>query len=615
MALQFGDFTLDEATRGLRRGAEVVHISPKAFQLLALLIAQRPKAISKSELQQKLWPSSFVVEANLGNLVAEARAALDDDPKSPQFIRTVYGFGYSFCGEAREIETASLPAGVEEVHARPVNRRRWGPILLGILSISVLVVALSLRAPDHRRQRIDSIAVLPFRVTGGASRANAADTSYLTDGITESLISNLSMIPNLRVISMNSVSRFAGMTTDAQAAGRQLDVAAVMTGRIDAGGERLVVNTELIDTADGSVILSRRYEAPMDDLVALQSTIVQDVISRIGANPGADQQRILAARETADAEAYRLRLQGQFYARRIDPQSQHQAIKYFEQAVARDPGYARAYANMSRAYLLLAIYFEAPNEMTPLARRYVQKALQLDNSLTDAHVNLGVINLLFDWDSRAARKELMFTSGLLPEAVETFSCSAHLLESTGAPFDAEKQIRHALLLDPLSSMVTAELGCNSYYQRRYDQAILEYRKSLELEPRNVLGYYGLGRAYGQKKMYGQALSELNKVEVVNGFVPPIILAEMGYVYGRSGETARSNAMLRRLAQLEEKSFVDPFLSAVIHTSQGNTDEAFTWLEKAYQARSGFMVSLKSDPKFDAIRADPRFADLTRRMGI
>lgn len=565
MTVHFDAFSLDEGTRELRRRGDVVHLSPKAFELLVLLVERRPKAVSKDELHRTLWPASFVVAANLGNLVAEVRAALGDDARRPRFIRTVYGFGFAFCAAA---------------------------------------------ADSKRSDRIHSLAILPLDATRCATSVDQA--SSLSDGLTEALIGSASALPGLTVISRRAVQRFSGIA-DSQAAGRELQVDAVLTGRIDDSAGRPVVSIELMSVADASVLLARKYESRAEDVLPLHAAIAADLVARLSASEAEDEQRKRRARETADGEASRHRQNGRFFAKRLDPQSQRDALRNYQLAIARDPTYAMAYSDAARACIVLAIYFESPGELIPIARTYIREALRLHPSLPEAHVNLGLIDLLFDWNAPAAARELVTSSGVAFEAIETFSCTTHLLEASGQLEDAEKEILRALAVDPLSSAITAELGCNSYYRRRYDDAIVHYRRALNLDPRNVLGYFGLGRTYAQQERFAEALSELRKVEVVLGFAPPLIVAEIGYIHGKAGDRDAALAMLDTLAAMRSGAFIDPFLSAVICAGLDARSAMFDRLQEALEIRSGFMLSLAADPKFDAMRSDRRFRRLMRDM--
>ena len=313
------------------------------------------------------------------------------------------------------------------------------------------------------------------------------------------------------MISRSTVFLFKGKTADIKPIADQLRVGAVMTGAISEADGQLVIDVELINAGDASIILSHRYLQPLSSSVlATESEIAQDVVKNLRLKLTGDSQRQLARVATANAEAYQLYLKARFYENRVTPEALHQALVFYQQAIHQDAGYAQAYAGMAQTYLELGLYYEAPRDTVPRAREAASKALQADPGLTDARIVLGLVALVYDWDWQAAQRAMTTDAGLLPAAVEMFSCSAHLLESTGHGPDAERELRKALVADPLSPQLNTELGCGSYYRRRYDGSIQENRDALELDPANVLAYWGLGRAYGQKKMYREALAAVEQ---------------------------------------------------------------------------------------------------------
>ena len=427
-----------------------------------------------------------------------------------------------------------------------------------------------------------SLAVLPL-----VNNSGHPDKEYIADGITQTLIDSLSQLPNLKVISRNTAFTFKGQTADARKIAGRLGVGAVMTGALSEADGRLVIDIELSDVRDASVILSHRYlQQPSSGVLAMESDIAQDVARNLRLKLTGADQRQLSKVATKNVEAYQLYLKGRFYARRATPDALHQSITFYQQAIAQDPAYAQAYAGLAHSYLELGSYYEAPRATIPQAKEYAGQALRADPTLIDARILLGVISLVYDWDWEAAATTLTVSTGLIPAAIEIFSCSAHLLESTGHGPEGERELRQALVTDPLSTSLNTELGCGSYYRRRYDAAIQENRDAIELDPNNPLAYWGLGRAYGQKKMYREALDELNKVQAKIGETPSLIVAEIGYVQAASGHAAEARAILQKLNLLSKKEFVDPYLIAAIYMGLGDQTRTFVWLEHAYDVNRG-----------------------------
>ncbi len=499
------------------------------------------------------------------------------------------------------------PAGIRR------GGRQWmlaGAVLLVLLGGAAAYLTIHRSQAPSTSKTIRTLAVLPF-----SNHSGDGENDYLSDGLVDNLISGLSAIPNLKVMSRNSVFQFKGKPFDVQSVARKLGVGAVLTGAVVQAGNRYVTNVELIDGDDGTVIFARRYEQAASELVSMQSNISQDVVEnlRIRLSPR-DQQQLLKP-QTASPEAYRLRLKGRFLAARGYPDALHQAIECYRKAVALDPRYAVAYADLSQAYLELGLYFEAPKETMPLAKTFAMTALQLDPALPDAHIDLGLVNLIYDWDWAAAQREMTSGAGLKPAAIETFSCTSHLLESTGRSSDAEREIRRALVSDPLSPALHTELACNSYYARRYDAAVRESADAIEIEPRNPVAFWGLGRAYGQKKQYAEAISAIGKAPRVEGAESALLLSELGWDYAKQGDRKAAEAIIVRLQELSKHAYVDPFLLAIVHLGLDDRDAMFASLDRAFSDRSGFLVALKTEPKFDAYRNDPRFLELMRRVGF
>jgi len=496
-------------------------------------------------------------------------------------------------------------------------QRSFAAVLaLGVLAVSALVWALSVNrggpspAPGGT-VNIDSLAVLPFASAGGDS-----DKEYVADGITQTLVSSLSRLPNLKVISRNSVFAFKGKTSDAKSIAQRLGVSAVMTGTVREADGKTVIDIELINARDGSLILSHQYlQAPASSVLAMQSEIAQDVVRKLQLKVTGEDQRQLAAVATTNSQAYQRYLKGLHFARRGTPGSLHQAIASFNEALALDPKYPQAYAGLAQAYLELGLLFEAPHDTMPKAREFANQALRLDPELPEARIALGVVSLMYDWDWDAAAKVITANAAWSRAALEMFSCSAHILESTGKGPEAERELRRALVADPLSPILKAELGCGSYYRRKYEAAIAESRDALDLDPNYIPAYWGLGRAYGQKKQYREALNELNEVERRTGFAIPLITAEIAYVYAMSGRTVEARALLKQLNAGATKEFVDPYILATVHMGLGDTAATLAALEQAYTLKSGFMVSLVNEPKWDGIRSLPQFKDLIKRVGF
>jgi len=471
------------------------------------------------------------------------------------------------------------------------------------------VFAHSIAATENDNSR--SIAILPI-----ANRTGDSSLDYIADGTTSNIIRQLSQLPGLKVISKNSVQRFAA-TYDPRKAAAELGVGHVLTGSIHREGNgNFNMDFELSRGSDGSILLGRQYRPDSADLLGTQAIVVTDIVKSLAMSLTKADQKTLGARPTLNNEAWDSYLRGAHLADLMDPISLSASLPLFQKAIEKDPSFALAMSDYAASHMKLGIFYDDPRKHMPLAKQFAVQALSIDDSFADAHGVLGLIALLYDWDYGEAQRQLLLASGRMNQgALSNLSCSTHLLASTGRGPRAEMELQSALLSDPLSVTLQSELGCNSYYSRQYDRAIREFQKALLLRPNDPSSLWGLGRAYGQKKMFDDAEASLKMAKLPNGSFPPPILGELGYVYGYSGRKAEAHEMIRHMDELRTKMFIDPFLEAVIYLSMGEMNETYARLDDAYKVRSAFLVSIKSDPKWDRVHDDPRYRAMLQRIGF
>ncbi len=507
------------------------------------------------------------------------------------------------------------PARLETATSAPVtpviaNHGSYRTIAFAAISVMLVVALAGLanwRKPaPHPAPGVNGpkvLAVLPFTNLTGANANN-----YLTEGITETLIRQFSLIPQLKVI-----SRAAADRVNKQNAAGELGVGYLLTGALERNADgRLVLNAELSDAKNGTVLGSKQYIPDEADLRPIQAEIVQDAVKGLGIPPTA---QVAGAKRplTSSPGAFQSFLRGETAARlRDNPANLHEAIHDFEEAVRLDPAFAFAYSSMAESHLGLGVYYEAPRDHMPLARQYAQRALMLDPSLHQAHAILGLIDLLYDWNFAAGQSELE-EADARDHAIWQLGCTTHLLTLNGRYRHAEEDLESMLEFDPHSGMLIAELGCVNYYAGHYDDAIRYYQQALTLDPRSVLANWGMARVLAREKRYKEALDRLKQVKKLNGFEPPIITAEIGFTEAASGDR---QAALQTLKQLREESkhiYVDSFLMAVVYLGLKDRENTYAWLDRAYQAHSPFLVSLATDPKWSDSRSDSRFEALWNRM--
>jgi TolB-like protein/tetratricopeptide (TPR) repeat protein len=515
-----------------------------------------------------------------------------------------------------DLEALRSPAPVSAPQSVPVsvpasNGRRWMLAAAAAVVVAVtgaLGFALGFMGGGGDRP-FESVAVLPL-VHMGAD----ADTEYLADGITETLINNLSQVSGLRVMSRSSVFRFKGQAADPQKVGQELQVDAVLAGRIEPRGDRFTINIELVSVADGRQLWGEQLTPALGDLLAVQAEVTRGVSERLRVRLTGEDERRLSQAPTRDPEAYREYLRGRFFWQKLTEASIAQAIESFLKAVQRDPEYAMAYVGLAESYTALGVDWLAPREAMPKAAAYANRALALDPNLPSAHAAMGIIKLTYEWDFPGAERELRYEGALASEAIESFTCALHYADPVGRNSDAIAALENALALDPLALPVNLELGCASYYGRRFDQAIRQFQGTLTLYPGHPFAIFELGRAYAQKGMYDEALAALATAGADARDWPPIV-TETAYVQARAGNRDGARQLLAGLLEQRGKRYVDAYLLAGVAVGLGDIDRAFAWLDEAVEARSGYLPWLNVEPKWDLLRDDGRYGALAKRIGL
>jgi eukaryotic-like serine/threonine-protein kinase len=473
----------------------------------------------------------------------------------------------------------------------------------------ILVAAGLFYWRSHTAQSIDSLAVLPFANMGGSP-----DTDYLSDGITDSLIDSLSQLPNLKVMSRSAVFRYKGKEPDARTVGRELGVRAVLTGRITQRGDNLSVTTELINVDDNSHLWGEQYNRKLVDALAVQNEIAAQIADKLRLRLSSAQMAHMAKRQTANPEAYQLYLKGRYFAGQFSQEGMDKGMDYFRQAIALDPTYALAYDGMSYYYQLIDDLLMPPSEAMPKAEEAARRALELDDSLVDTHVEMAYNYTLYDFDWPAAEREFQRAMSLNPNYAPAHENYSWYLISMGRTDQAVQEAQRAVQLDPLSAEIHSLLGWVLYFAHRYDQAAAELHKCLELDPNYWIGYYFLGQVYAQQGRFDDAIAAQRKsAEILKIASWP--LAEIAYDYALAGKSAEARQALRDLLDSSQRIHVAPYRIATVYAALGDKDQAFAQLEQAYAQRSFFMDFLKVDPELDGLRSDPRFQDLLGRMKL
>lgn len=446
--------------------------------------------------------------------------------------------------------------------------------------------------------QINSIAVMPF-----TNESGNVDNEYLADGMTESLITSLSQIPNLNVKARSSVFRYKGKGTDLRQVANELNVQAMLNGSVSQRGEHLILNLELVDPKTENVLWSEKYSRTQSDIILLQTEIARDVSNRLRIKlSGADEQK-LAKNYTANPEAYRLYLQGRFFWNKRGKQNLEKAIRYFEQAIAVDPNYALAYTGLADVYSSA----ELPDYVRP--REYALKALALDNNLAEAHTSLGTALLQYNYDFAGAENAYKRAIELNPNYVTAHQFYCRLLDAVGRHNEADLAIRRALEIEPLSLPVNWFYGIHLYVARDHEGSVRQLRKTIELDPGFIRGHVSLADALILNKNYAEAIEQLAKEQELEGNQ-----TKAAYVREKCGAVSWQECW-RTLTSKDSPVEVSPYTLARMFAEIGEKDKAFAELERSFEIRQAPFLRLKVDPRLDSLRGDPRYAELIKKVGF
>ncbi|HVQ38466.1 MAG TPA: protein kinase, partial [Pyrinomonadaceae bacterium] len=483
------------------------------------------------------------------------------------------------------VDTAPVSSAIENIPSKVGSYKAVAFIVLALILAGV-IGAYYLYSD---RRSIDSVAVLPFE-----NDSNDPNTEYLSDGISESIIRSLSHLPNLKVMSRTAAFRFKGKNIDPQEVGRSLNVGAVLAGRLVKQGDRLIIKTELISVEDGSQLWGAEYNNPLSDIFSVQEEISRKISEKLRLRLTGDDEEKLAKRYTKDAEAYGLYLKGRYFWNKRDEAGLRLGIKYFQQAEEKDPTYALAYSGLADSYSLLSdIGVVTPADEMPKAKAAAQKAVDADPTLAEAYTSRAFVKLAYDWDWLGAEADFKKAIELNPKYPTAHQWYASLLMQMGKFERARKEIEQAHMLDPLSPIISSNLGHYAYYEHRYDYAIENCNKTLEMVPDFWVAHHYRGLAYTMKGMHEQAIAEFRDLIKSPGQGPlkegtvendPEVAASLAFAYGSSGRRKEAEAIVERFRTLAGKRYVSSLYFAIAYAGLKDQDQAIEYLNKAYESR-------------------------------
>ncbi len=630
---RFGEFEIDLDEETLRREGEKLYIKYRVFQVLRLLVERRGEVVTKNEFFDKVWGGSFVEDNNLTVAITGLRKALGDNARQARFIENVPRKGYRFIAQ---VECAGEPAAAypilsaktataDETTARPTGYRavRSSRLLIGLLF--VFVIAASAVVVGGRKilwpsdvpvaDRIDSVAVLPFE-------DRTSGNEYLADGLTDSIISNLSKQPGLHVIDRNSAYSYKNKISDLATTGRELNVRTVVTGHIEQSGDTFIISAELIDLASKTKLWRQQFRRERTELYATQLEISRAIIQGLRFESSAGRSDEKEKREARDPKAYDLYLKGRYYWNKRTNSDFQTSAELFKSAIDQDPTFAQAYVGLADAYTLGG--FPMPNlstaEKNAFIRGNIQKALEIDDSLGEAYAASAINKCYYDWDFAGAETDYRRAIELNPNSATAHHWYAEFLAMQGRFDESFAEYDRAISLDPLSLPIKTDRALNYYYTGDFDTAIELLNKVKELNPEYPRTYQFLTYAYYEKAMFDEAVDSTDKI-ITNQYQRGERSAQdyerfekyLTELKNGAKNGGRDGFWLVTLAA--EAVPIPPYNTAAAYSKLGNSDKAFEYLENAFRERDSGLVWLKVTPEFDGVRSDPRYQDLLRRVGL
>ena len=621
--LRFGMFEVDLRAGELRKGGSKVKLQDRPFQVLTLLLEHAGEMVSREDVRQRLWSTDTFVDFDhsIGSAVTKLRQALGDSAQNPRFVETIGSRGYRFIAPVAEvIQTSEVAAPVAPVVPGPsqerpkqlYNRRRW---IMGtaILLIAATGIVLGFNVggtrewlEQRRNPPIKSLAVLPLQNLSGDPAQE-----FFADGMTDELITNLAQLGNLQVISRTSVMAYKGTTKPLSQIAHELNVDAVVEGSIVSSLQRVRITAQLLDARRDRHLWARSYERDVGDVLILQSQISSAIADEIQVKLTPEQQQNLAKVAQADPEVEENYLKGRYHLNKGTEAEIQKAIGYFQLALGKDPRDAHSYVGLADSYMALDEFYEAPWDTMPKAREATLKAVELDESLAEAHASLGAVRYLYDWDWMGAEKEFKRAIELNPGSPDARIWYAQFLSEMGRNEQAIVEIKRAEVLDPLSLAVHVKAGWVFYLARKEDEAVAEWGKALDLEPGFAVVHGSIWAAYLKNSEFPKVVAALPKEGF--GDESTLNLAALAGSYAAAGKRSEAERALAKLNSISKTRYVCPYEMGTAHAMLGDTDQAVGWLRKAYRMRSSCMTVMKTDPRLDALRADSRFQELLRAL--
>jgi TolB-like protein/DNA-binding winged helix-turn-helix (wHTH) protein/Flp pilus assembly protein TadD len=627
--LRFGVFEVDLRAGELTKRGLHIRLQEQPFQVLAILLEEPGKLVTREELREKIWGTTVVdFDHGLNKAINKIREALGDSAENPRFVETVASRGYRFLADVAPIagdaqlapEREGLvpstdsrrvePAGLRVPSKRPSRPPAWRAIGLALAFLLAGSVSWFLYSQTQSPPKIRSLAVLPLE-----SLSADASQDYFSDGMTDALIANLGQIGALRVISRTSSMAYKRVHRPLSEIARELSVEAVVEGTVLRSGDRVRITAQLIQVPNEKHLWAKSYEGDLQDSIALQNSVARAIAEQIQVTLNPQEEAALKRSSPVNAEAYEAYLRGRYFWNKRTREGLVKATDYFNASIATDPHYARAYSGLADSYALSGDWeygILSVQDAFPKAKAAATKALALDDNLSEAHTSLAFIQDLYDWDWASAEKEYKRAIGLNPSYATAHHWYAWHLIVLGRNDEGIAELKKAESLDPVSLIISADLADALCIAHRYGESMQQSQKTIGMDPQFAVAHYQLGQALEQKQRHDEAIAEFRRaIELAGGNTT--FESNLANAYAASGRKEEALKILKHLEGGQSQDTSTAASIALILVGLGDNDRAMIWLTKAYQAR--FNPSILMRPVFDPLRSDPRFRDLLHGIGL
>ncbi|MGB2605219.1 MAG: tetratricopeptide repeat protein [Candidatus Sulfotelmatobacter sp.] len=639
---RFGQFEVQTNARELSKNGMKVKLRGQPYLILEVLLRRAGEVVTREELRDKLWQADTFVdfEHGLNTSVKKLRQILCDSAEEPRYIETLPRLGYRFIAPVEVVDEkpkvpAEAPIETTPLLLPPVettrpNRTRSSRSVFWLsfaaaIALCVLLMAMLVKLPGVVRwplgsrvnanavrpaKRFSSIAVLPLE-----NLSNDPGQEYFADGMTDQLITDLAQLGSLRVISRTSVMHYKGGKETVPQIGRELGVDALIEGTVERVDNRVRIRVQLIDTASDHHLWASTYDHELNDVLLLQSTAARDIAAEIQGQEVESSVRSRAINGRAvQTEAYEAYLKGRYFWNQRSEAGLKKSIEYFQDAIARDPAFAAAYAGLAGSYSILGSNVLPPSLARAKARAAANKALELDPGIAEGHAELGLLEFYYDWDWKRAEHDFQRAIELNPSDATAHQWYSQYLRAMGRFPEALHEAKQAQQLDPLSLPINTTVAARYRDLNQYEQAITTNRRTLELDPNFAPAHEVLATVYEQQGNLPVAIVEWKKVVELTQD-DPSLLSALGHAYAISGNQMEARKIATRLQRISKQHYVSAWDMAVLFTGLGDQDSAFRWLEKSYQSRESQLPFLNSSHLLDPLRANPRFQNLVHRIGL